>query len=102
MSNPFDLSEASKKDSIPLRNIATGVVMPNDSAAQLVDCFKTGTEEAKKFTRQRMDSSEVSFCSKISKVNVKTFASMAKNNRIKSTERRSPLFQLIGICSVDF
>ena len=57
MSNPFDLSEASNEDPIPLRNIATGVVMPNDAAAQLVDCFKTGTEEAKTFTRQRMDTS---------------------------------------------
>ena len=93
MSNPFDLSEASKEDPIPLRNIATCVVMPNDSATQLIDCFKTGTEEAKKFTIQRMDSCEVSVWSKISKVNVKTFASMAKTSHIMCTD---------GICSVDF
>ena len=88
MSNPFDLSEASKEDPIPLRNIATGIVMPNDSATQLIDCFKTGTEEARKFTIQRMDSCEVSFWSKISKVNVKTFASMTKTNHMKCTDEK--------------
>ena len=48
MSNPFDLSEASKEDPVQLRNIATGLVMPHDAADQLVDCFCTGAEEAKK------------------------------------------------------
>ena len=31
MSNPFDLSEASKEDPVQLQNIATGVVMPQKS-----------------------------------------------------------------------
>ena len=52
MSNPFDLSEASKEDPVQLRNIATGLVMPHDAAEQLADCFSTGAEEAKKFRRQ--------------------------------------------------
>ena len=69
MSNPFDLSEASREDPVQLRNIATGLVMPHDAAEQLVDCFSTGAQEAKKFRRQRMDSDEVSFWSKISKLN---------------------------------
>ena len=47
MSNPFDLSEASKEDPVQLRNIATGLVMPHDAAEQLVDCFSTGAEEAR-------------------------------------------------------
>ena len=84
MSNPFDLSEASKEDPVQLRNIATGLVMPHDAAEQLVDCFSTGAEEAKKFRRQRMDSDEVSFWSKISK----TFASLAKTNQIKCADEK--------------
>ena len=43
--------------------------MPHDAAEQLVDCFSTGAEEAKKFRRLRMDTDEVSFWSKISKLN---------------------------------
>ena len=88
MSNPFDLSEASKEDPVQLRNIATGVVMPHDAAEQLVDCFSTGAEEAKKFRTQRMDSDEVSFWSKISKLNLKTFASLAKANQIKCADEK--------------
>ena len=61
MSNPFDLSEASREDPVQLRNIATGLIMPHDAAEQLVDCFSAGAEEAKKFRRQRMNSDEVSF-----------------------------------------
>ena len=90
MSNPFDLSEASKEDPVQLRNIATGVVMPHDAAEQLVDCFSTGAEEAKKFRRQGMSNTgdEVSFWSKISKLNLKIFASLAKTNQIKCVDEK--------------
>jgi len=76
--------------------------MPHDAAEQLVDCFSTGAEEAKKFRRQRMDSDEVSFWSKISKLNLKTFASLAKQIKSSAQMRRSALLQLIGICLEEF
>ena len=78
----------SKEDSVKLRNIATEVVIPHEAAEQLVDCFSIGAEEAKKFRRQRMDSDEVSFWSKISRLNLKTFASLAKTNQIKCTDEK--------------
>ena len=88
MLNPFDLSEASKEDPVQLRKIATGVVMPHDAAEQLVDCFNTGAEEAKKCRRQRMNSDAVSFWSKISQLNLKTFASLVKTNQIKCADEK--------------
>lgn len=51
MSKPCDLSEASREDPVQLRNIATGLAMPHHATEQLVDCFSTGAEEAKKFRR---------------------------------------------------
>ena len=78
----------SKEDSVKLRNIATEVVIPHEAAEQLVDCFSIGAEEAKKFRRQRMDSDEVSFWSKISRLNLKTFASLAKTNQIKCADEK--------------
>lgn len=51
MSKPCDLSEASREDPVQLRNIATGLTMPHHATEQLVDCFSTGAEEAKKFRR---------------------------------------------------
>ena len=62
--------------------------MPHDAAEQLVDCFSTGAEEAKKFRRQRMDTDEVSFWRNISKLNLKTFASLAKTNQIKCADEK--------------
>ncbi|KAK3740844.1 hypothetical protein QZH41_000596 [Actinostola sp. cb2023] len=88
MSNPFDLSEASRVDPAPLRNIATGVLMPNDVTERLIGCFRTGTEELKKFTSKRMNTAEVSFWDKISKLNVKTFASLSKVSHIKSVDEK--------------
>ena len=49
-----------------------------------------------------MDSDEVSFCSKISKLNLKTIASLAKKIKSSAQTRRSSVFQLIGICLEDF
>ena len=37
MSNPSDLSEASREDPVQLQNTNTGLVMPHDTAEQLVD-----------------------------------------------------------------
>lgn len=88
MSKPCDLSEASREDPVQLRNIATGLAMPHHAKEQLVDCFSTGPERAKKFRTQRMDSDEVSFWSKISKLNLRTFASLAKTNQIKCADEK--------------
>lgn len=62
--------------------------MSHDVAEQLIDCFSTGVEEAKKFRRQRMDSNEASFWSKISQLNLKTFASLEKTNQIKCADEK--------------
>lgn len=88
MSNPFDLGEGSTQDPTPLRNIATGVIMPNDTADRLLGSFETGTEELKKFTAQRMNTAQVPFWNRMSKVNVKTFASLSRAIEVKSADEK--------------
>ena len=73
---------------IPLRNIATGVVMPADTADKLLKLFEDGKEKVKSFVSERLDSGEVSFWSKMKKANTKTFASLSKTAQIKCSDEK--------------
>ncbi|EDO42601.1 predicted protein [Nematostella vectensis] len=97
IADPFYLKEASPQDLTPLRNIATGVVMPQPQADRLLKCVDIGAEELQKFTNERLNNSTVSFWGKMSKVNVKTFASLSKATKIKRGNYvyRSQLVQLL-------
>jgi hypothetical protein len=60
MTDPFSLAE--DEDGIsPLVNIATGVVMPPDSASRLLKSYDTGTAQMMEFVEQRLNTSEVKF-----------------------------------------
>ena len=86
MSNPFELNECSPEDPVPLRNIATGTVMPEESADRLLGSFAAGSLALKNFRKDILQKADVSFWDRIKKLNIPTFASISKTAAVKSKD----------------
>lgn len=88
MSNPFD-RESDEGNPIPLSNLATGVVMPPDSATRLLNSENLGRQEMmRSFISKRLNSNEIQFWDPVSKLRIQTFASMAKKAKAKSADEK--------------
>ena len=85
--NPFDLSWEDEEPA-PLLNIATGVVLPPETAHQLLGTKQTGAARVKEFMSKRLDSVAISFWDEITKANVATFASLSNKVKLRKAEEK--------------
>ena len=85
LTNPFDIPEEQDE---PLRNIATGVVLPQEVADRLVDATVTGKRSMESFIETRINTNQVSFWEPLPKLKIKTFSSAAKQVQVKSTNEK--------------
>ena len=88
MANPFEIESSADDGSIPLTNLATGVVMPPEAAVRLVNLESIGRQHLETFIKSRINSNEVSFWEPLTRLNIKTFASLSKKTQAKSTDER--------------
>ena len=86
MSNPFD--EDAYREDVPLMNLATGVVMPEEISEQLIDAQCLGAARMKLFVSKRINTNEVGFWEPMEKMNIKTFASLSKKAKVKSVDEK--------------
>jgi len=63
MTDPFSLDEVDNDsdDPLPLINIATGVVMPQDVTRRLLSCYELGRAQMTTFVEERLNTNEVLF-----------------------------------------
>lgn len=87
MTDPFSLDEDEHCVS-PLVNIATGVVMPPDTAACLLNSYDAGTTQMMDFVEQRLNTNNVNFFNAIPNLKIKTFASLAKKKTVKTADKK--------------
>ena len=81
MTDPFT------HDSDELLNIATGVVLPEDVAQNLVRSTKEGRQQMNALVEKRINSNAVGFWEPIPNMKVKTFSSTNKKIRVKSSDK---------------
>ena len=81
MSDPFT------HDSDALLNIATGVVLPEDVAQNVVCSTEKGRQQMNVFVERRINSNTVNFWEPIPNIKVKTFSSANKKIRVKSNNK---------------
>jgi hypothetical protein len=81
MSNPLD-------EQSTLLNLATGLVMPTRSANQLLQSKALGQKSLENSVAERliMNTTEKSFWDTLPNLKIPTFATMSKQNQVKSTE----------------
>lgn len=84
MSDPFQ----AHKEIIPVSNLATGVVLPAESSGQLLKAKELGEEKMRVFVNKRIHTNEVGFWEPLPKMNIKTFASLSKKAKAKSTDEK--------------
>ena len=71
--NPFLLETDTEQ--IPLTNLASGVVLPENIATRLLNAEQLGINQYHYFVEQRLNSNKVSFWSPLKHLNIATFAS---------------------------
>ena len=81
MTDPFT------HDSDELLNIATGVVLPEDVAQNLVRSTEKGQQQMNAFVERCINSNAVGFWEPIPNMKMKTFSSTNKKIRIKSNDK---------------
>ena len=81
MTDPFT------HDSDELLNIATGVVLPEDVAQNLVRSTEKGRQQMNAFVEKRINSNAVGFWEPIPNMKIKTFSSTNKKIRVKSSDK---------------
>ena len=81
MTNPFT------HDLDALINIATGVLLPDDVAQNLVHSTEKGREQMAAFVEKRINSNAVGLWEPIPNLKIKTFSSANKKIRVKSSEK---------------
>lgn len=82
MTDPFS------QDSDALLNIATGVVLPEEVAQNLVCSTEKGRQQMNAFVEKRINSNAVGFWELIPNMNIKTFSSANKKIRVKSSDKQ--------------
>ena len=88
MSNPFDMESVDDGVTVPLSNLATGVVMPQDVATRLFNAQELGMQEMSSFITKRITSNETGFWDTLPKMTIETFASMVKKVQAKPSEEK--------------
>ena len=88
MSNPFDMESVDDGVMVPLSNLATGVMMPQDIATHLLNAEKLGMQEMNSFITKKITSNETGFWDTLPKKKIKTFASMVKRVQAKPSEEK--------------
>ena len=88
MSNPFDMESVDDGVTVPLSNLATGVVMPQDIATRLLNAEKLGMQETNSSITKRITSNVTGFCDTLPKMKIKTFASMVKKVPAELSEQK--------------
>ena len=84
MMDIFDLRDFSENDdteAIPLTNVATGVVLPDDMSLSLLTAKDTGEVLMKDFLEKKLDST-TKFWVSLKKADTKTFASLNKKVKV--------------------
>ena len=81
MTDPFT------QDSDALLNIATGVVLPEDVAQNLVRSTEKGRQQMNSFVKERINSNAMGFWEPIPNMKIKTFSSANKEIRVKSSDK---------------
>jgi len=83
MTNPFSCDEEENDDeTLPLINIAVGVVMPPDHAKCLLQSYKLGEAQMKMFVEQRLKTCKVVFWIWTPNLKSHTFDTLAKTKVI--------------------
>ena len=62
--------------------------MPPEAAVHLVNLESIGRQHLETFIKSRINSNEVSFWDPLTRLNIKTFASLSKKTQAKSTDER--------------
>ena len=75
-------------DKIALSNLATGVVMPRDVSSLLLQVEKLGGKEMNALIKKKINSNAVGFWGALPKMNIKTFASLAKKVQVKQSDEK--------------
>ena len=88
MSNPFDMEIVDDGVTVPLSNLPTGVVKPQDIATRLLNAEKLGMQEMNSFIMKRITSNETGFWDTLPKMKIKTFANMVKKVQAKPSEKK--------------
>ena len=86
MMDPFDLKDFSENDdteAIPLMNIATGVVLPDDMSLSLLTAKDTGEALMKDLLENKLEST-TKFWDSLKRADTKTFASLNKKVKVSS------------------
>ena len=81
MTDPFT------HDPDELLNNATGVVLPEDVAQNLVRSTEKGRQQMNAFVGKRINSNAVGFWEPIPNMKIKTFSSTNKKIRVKSSDK---------------
>ncbi|CAH3155591.1 unnamed protein product [Porites lobata] len=84
MTNPFECDADNQ-----LLNIATGVVLPPESAQRLLESTEIGKKNMEAFIQDRLNTNKVSFWEPLKQLKIKTFASTKKKITLKSTNEKN-------------
>ena len=88
LSNPFDMESVDDGVTVPLSNLATGVVMPQDIATRLLNSQELGMQEMNSFITKRITSNKTGFWDTLPKMKIQTLASMVKKVQAKPSEEK--------------
>ena len=83
MTNPFECDADNQ-----LLNIATGVVLPPESAKSLLESTEIGKKNMEAFIQDRLNTNKVSFWEPLKQLKIKNFASTKKKITLKSTNEK--------------
>lgn len=81
MVNPFEGHDTT----LPLSNLATGVVMPTDMASS---AEKIGATEMNSFVSKRLNTNTVGFWDTLPKIKIQTFASLTKKVQARASDEK--------------
>ena len=79
MTNPFTHST---DDTLPLMNIATGVVIPSEMTKYLVDVEKLGRKPMKSFIEECLNTKDKNIQDSVPQLKLKTFASLKRKTTV--------------------
>ena len=86
LNNPFDIPEdQDTSEKIPLLNIATGIVLPEEAANRLVDATEIGKRSMEGFIADRINTNQVNFWEPLPKLKINTFSTATKKMQAKAS-----------------
>ena len=88
MTNPFSPSDNDDNVCLPLVNIATGVVVPDEMTHSLVCARDIGRQHMERFIQQRLNTREKSFWDPLPHLKLKTFVTLAQKRQVKTADEK--------------